>query len=55
MGALQYLPDEPLVGDSLRWYGELLQPQLDLLVPMVRPASTVLEVGAGVGAHCACD
>jgi len=51
MGALQYLPDEPLVGDSLRWYGELLQPQLDLLVPMVRPASTVLEVGAGVGAH----
>ena len=51
MGALQYLPDEPLVGDSLQWYGELLQPQLDLLVPMLRPAATVMEVGAGVGVH----
>jgi tetratricopeptide (TPR) repeat protein len=50
-GIMQYLPDEPLVGDSLRWYGELLQPQLDLLAPMVRPGATVMEVGSGVGAH----
>ena len=50
-GILQYLPDEPLIGDSLGWYGEYLQPQLDLLARMIRPGATVLEVGAGVGAH----
>ncbi len=49
-GILQYLPDEPREGDSLRWYGEALQPQLDVLASLVRPGSTVLEVGAGVGA-----
>jgi len=51
VGILQYLPDEPIVGDALGWYGEYLQPQLDLLARIVRPGSTVLEVGAGVGAH----
>ena len=50
-GILQYLPDEPLVGDSLGWYGEYLQSQLDLLTGLTRPGATVLEVGAGVGAH----
>ncbi len=51
MGILQYLPDEPIVGDSIGWYGEYLQPQLDLLARLVRPGSTMMEVGAGVGAH----
>jgi precorrin-6B methylase 2 len=51
VGILQYLPDEPIVGDAIGWYGEYLQPQLDLLARIVRPGSTVLEVGAGVGAH----
>ena len=51
VGILQYLPDEPIVGDALGWYGEYLQPQLDLLARIVRPGSTMLEVGAGVGAH----
>jgi len=50
-GILQYLPDEPWVGDSLGWYGEYLQPQLDLLGRLIRPGATVMEVGAGVGAH----
>ena len=50
-GIVQYLPDEPWIGDSLGWYGEYLQPQLDLLARMIRPGATVLEVGAGVGAH----
>ena len=50
-GILQYLPDEELIGGSLGWYGEYLQPQVDLLSRLIRPGSTVLEVGAGVGAH----
>jgi precorrin-6B methylase 2 len=50
-GILQYLPDEALIGDSLGWYGEYLQPQLDLLARLIRPGATVLEVGAGVGEH----
>jgi hypothetical protein len=41
------LPDEPIVGDALGWYGEYLQPQLDLLARIVRPGSTMMEVGAG--------
>jgi tetratricopeptide (TPR) repeat protein len=51
VGILQYLPDEPIVGAALGWYGEHLQAQLDLLARIVRPGSTMLEVGAGVGAH----
>jgi len=51
IGILQYLPDEPIIGDAIGWYGEHLQPQLDLLARMVRPGSTVMEVGAGIGAH----
>jgi hypothetical protein len=51
VGILQYLPDEPIVGDSIGWYGEYLQAQLDLLARIVRPGSTMLEVGAGIGAH----
>jgi len=51
VGILQYRPADDAVGRSLDWYGEYLQPQLDLLAKMVRPGSTVLEVGAGIGAH----
>jgi len=51
IGILQYLPDEPIVGDALGWYGEYLQPQLDLLARIMRPGSTMMEVGAGIGAH----
>jgi FkbM family methyltransferase len=50
-GIVQYLPDEELIGDSLGWYGEYLKPQLDLLLRLTRPGSTVLEAGAGIGAH----
>jgi tetratricopeptide (TPR) repeat protein len=51
MGILQYLPDEAPIGASLSWYGEYLQPQLDLLARLLRPGATVLEADAGVGAH----
>jgi len=50
-GIYQYFPDEALVGDSLGWYGEYLQAQLDLLLRLVRPGAAVLEAAAGVGAH----
>jgi FkbM family methyltransferase len=51
VGILQYLPDEAWVGESLGWYGEYLQPQLDLLGRLMRPGMTVLEADAGIGAH----
>jgi FkbM family methyltransferase len=51
VGILQYLPDEPVVGDAIGWYGEYLQQQLDLLARIVRPGATMMEVGAGTGAH----
>jgi hypothetical protein len=51
LGLLQYLPDERVVGDAIAWYGEHLQPQLDLLTRFVIPGAEVLEVGAGIGLH----
>ena len=50
-GILQYLPDDGDEGTAIGWYGEWLQSQLDLLVRLLRPDSTVLEVGAGIGTH----
>jgi FkbM family methyltransferase len=51
MGLLQYLPDEPVVGPSIIWYGEHLHSQLLLLTRIVRPGAIVMEVNAGIGAH----
>ena len=51
MGLVQFLPDEPVIGESIRWYGEYLQPQLNLLARLVKPGAVVLETGAGVGLH----
>jgi len=50
-GILQYLPDEDDCNRSLHWYGEWLQPQLDLLIRLIRRDQTILEAGSGVGAH----
>lgn len=50
-GIMQYLPDEPDVGDGLGWYGEWLEAQLELLGRLIGPGATLLEVGSGVGAH----
>jgi precorrin-6B methylase 2 len=51
VGALQYLPAEPLEGVSLSLYGEILQPQLDLIATLMLPGGALLEVGSGIGAH----
>jgi tetratricopeptide (TPR) repeat protein/precorrin-6B methylase 2 len=50
-GILQYLPEEDDCNRSLHWYGEWLQPQLDLLTRLIRRDQTILEAGSGVGAH----
>jgi hypothetical protein len=50
-GILQYLPDEDDCNRSLHWYGEWLQPQLDLLTRLIRRDQTILEAGSGIGAH----
>lgn len=51
VGILEYRPDLEPVGQSIGWYGEYRQADLDLLATMVDAGATVLEVGAGVGAH----
>jgi len=51
MGIVQYFPDQPSVGESIRWYGEYLRLQTDLLMRLVTPGAVVMEVGAGIGAH----
>jgi hypothetical protein len=51
LGLVQYLPDEPVIGDAIGWYGEHLQSQLDWLSRFVQPGSVVLEAVAGTGLH----
>jgi len=50
-GVLQYFPDADASARSVAWYGEWLQPQLDSMARCGVAGATVLEVGAGVGAH----
>ncbi len=52
-GTLEFFPGDDDAGDSLAWYGEWLQLQLDLLGGLIRPGSTLLEAGAGAGSHAA--
>src|SRR4029079_16118840 len=51
VGIVQYFPEEPVVGDSIGWRGEYRQLQIDVLAPLVKPGTVVLEIGAGVGMH----
>jgi hypothetical protein len=48
-GIVQYFPDEPLVGESIRWYGEYLRPQAAVLGRLVKAGDVVMVVGAGIG------
>ncbi len=50
-GILQFFPAEPDVGASIAWYGEWQQLQSDFLRRFLATGSTVLEMGAGVGAN----
>jgi tetratricopeptide (TPR) repeat protein len=51
VGIVQYFPDQPIAGESIGWYGEYLQPQVELLAQMIKPGAIVMEVGPGVGMH----
>jgi len=51
VGMVQYLPDEPVIGDAIAWYGEYLEVHVDLLAKLVAPGSTVMEIDAGIGLH----
>jgi tetratricopeptide (TPR) repeat protein len=50
-GFMQYTPREQPLARSLEWFGEWLQPQLDLIANLVAPGATVVEGGSGIGAH----
>lgn len=51
VGIVQFLPDDGPMGESVGWYGEFLQPQVDLLTRLLKPGATVLEAYAGIGLH----
>jgi tetratricopeptide (TPR) repeat protein len=51
IGMLQYWRDEFPAGESIAYYGEYLQPQLNLLCRLIPRGATVVEVGSGVGIH----
>ena len=50
-GILQYLHDDSDIANSISWYGEYLQPQLDVIIRLIVPGAVILEVGAGMGVH----
>jgi FkbM family methyltransferase len=45
-----YVNDLP-IAQALEWYGEWAQAELDILLALVKPGETVLDVGAHVGSH----
>jgi tetratricopeptide (TPR) repeat protein len=51
VGVVQYFPSHGSTGKAIGWYGECLQPHMDLLAPMIGPGATVVEVAPGVGVH----
>jgi hypothetical protein len=50
-GIFQYRPNQSPSERSIAWYGEYLQPELDILARLILPGATILEVGSGIGAH----
>lgn len=51
LGIVEYFPDDTAVGRSIRWYGEYLRPQLDILAHLLTPGMVVVEAGAGPAYH----
>ena len=50
-GIAHYLPDDPVVGESIRWYGEYLHSVVRLVESFLKPGSTIVETDSGVGIH----
>jgi len=51
VGVVHYLPNDLPIADSIRWYGEHLQPMIDDIVRLIPVGATILEASAGVGIH----
>jgi tetratricopeptide (TPR) repeat protein len=50
-GLMQYFPGADKAARSIAWYGEYLQPQLDVIASLVRPGAHIVEASGGIGAH----
>jgi len=50
-GIVQYLRSQDTLARSLEFYGEWLQPQLEVVQARLTSGSVVLEAGSGIGAH----
>jgi len=51
VGIVQYLPDEGDIGRSIALLGEYRHRELEMLGKLVSAGSTIVEAGAGIGAH----
>jgi hypothetical protein len=51
VGIMMYAPSDTLTGRSIELYGECMHVHFELLARFVTPGMTVLEAGAGIGAH----
>lgn len=50
-GTLLYPADDAILGPSLHHYGEWAQREIDLLLELLPPGATAVDVGAFVGTH----
>lgn len=50
-GVFETLPGDSVVADSLRWYGEWAETELDLLRRFVPTGGVVADVGSFIGTH----
>lgn len=48
-GIVQYPPQPSQIADSLRYYGEYLHPQLELMRRFIRPGAWALDADVGIG------
>lgn len=50
-GVFETLPGDTVIADSLRWYGEWAENELELLRRFIAPGSVVADVGSFIGTH----
>ena len=50
-GIVQFLPGADRMARALAWYGEYLQPQLDMIQRLLPAGAHAIEAGCGVGGH----
>jgi tetratricopeptide (TPR) repeat protein len=50
-GQFQYLPVEDDESYAIGFYGDYLEPILEILSRLVQPGNTIVELGSGIGSH----